>query len=45
MYEGEVDSEGRYDGRGIILYPNETLYEGFFAKGKRNGKGLLIKPD
>ena len=45
MYEGEIDSEGRWDGRGIILYPNGSLYEGYFARGKRNGKGLLIKSD
>ena len=45
MYEGEIDSQGKFDGRGIILYPNGTLYEGYFARGKRNGKGLLIKSD
>ena len=45
MYEGEVDSKGRRDGRGIILYPNGTLYAGYFARGRRNGKGLLIKAD
>ena len=29
----------------MILYPNGTLYEGYFARGKRSGKGLLIDSD
>ena len=45
MYEGEVDSKGRPDGRGIALYPNGSLYVGYFARGRRSGKGLLIKAD
>ena len=38
-YEGEVDNQGRRDGRGIALYPNGTLYEGYFVKGMRQGRG------
>ena len=40
IYEGEIDEDGRRDGRGIILYPEGILYEGYFARGKRNGRGL-----
>ena len=42
-YEGEVDNEGRRDGRGIGLYPDGTLYEGYFVEGKRQGKGRSTK--
>ena len=38
-YEGEVDDQGRRDGRGIALYPDGTLFEGYFVKGKRQGTG------
>ena len=38
-YEGEVDNQDRRDGRGIALYPDGTLYEGYFVEGKRQGRG------
>ena len=41
-YEGEVDNQGRRDGRGIALYPNGTLHEGYFVEGKRQGRGQSI---
>ena len=44
-YEGEVDNQGRRDGRGIALYLDETLYEGYFVEGKRQGRGRSIKVD
>ena len=44
-YEGEVDEEGRPDGRGVELVPSEHFYEGYFMEGKFNGRGRVIKTD
>ena len=42
QYEGEVDNQGRRDGRGIALYPDGTLHEGYFVEGKCQGRGRSI---
>ena len=41
-YEGEVDNQGRRDGRGVAFYPDGTLFEGYFVEGKRQGRGQSI---
>ena len=44
-YQGEVDDDGRPDGRGILLLPSRYFYEGYFKAGKLNGLGRRIKVD
>ena len=41
-YYGEWDELGRKDGKGIQLYTNDSLYEGYWKEDKRNGRGRLI---
>ena len=45
QYEGEWDELGRLDGKGILLWPDGSLYEGYFKAGKLNGRGRLIHAD
>lgn len=42
-YEGEINSNtGEKDGKGYFIYANGDLYEGYWCKNKRNGKGRMI---
>ena len=33
---------GEKDGKGYFIYANGDLYEGYWSKNKRNGKGRMI---
>ena len=40
MYRGEFNSiTGKPDGRGFKIFPNGSVYEGFFAEGHTEGQG------
>lgn len=41
VYYGEFKN-GMQDGKGICLYCNSCLYEGYFTKGLKNGYGTII---
>lgn len=42
-YRGEFGAEtGKPDGVGLKIYPNGSIYEGFFSDGHTNGKGRGI---
>ena len=45
-YQGEwlADSDVR-DGRGFQIWPDGSLYEGYWSENKANGKGRLIHAD
>ena len=36
-YEGEWNDKGEKDGRGIQVWPDGSIYEGHWKKGKANG--------
>lgn len=38
-YQGDVDSEGLPDGKGLAIYENNTYYYGGWAHGLREGNG------
>ena len=42
-YEGEFNNEGKINGKGTKIIPNNVIYKGEFLNEKYNGKGLLIK--
>jgi hypothetical protein len=43
MFRGELGSQsGRPDGKGFKIFPNGSVYEGFFADGHTNGLGRGI---
>ena len=44
-YEGDVNEEGKYHGKGVITYSNGEKYVGEFKDGKRNGQGTYTFPD
>jgi hypothetical protein len=41
-YEGEWDMEGRKDGKGVQIFVDGSLHEGYWKNDKANGKGRLI---
>ena len=41
MYEGEMDAEERFDGKGTLVWKSGWTYEGFFRKDKLQGEGCL----
>lgn len=41
-YYGDVDSEGRPDGKGIAVYSDNRYYYGDFVHGQRSGSGKWI---
>ncbi len=40
-YDGEMH-EGRFHGRGILIFVNGDVYDGDFQEGERNGKGKMV---
>ena len=42
FYQGEVDSKGRYDGRGIYLMPNDCIMFANWKQGKRHGRCIFF---
>jgi len=44
-YKGDVDSEGKYHGKGLLTFIDGTSYEGDFQHGFREGHGILNLPD
>ena len=44
-YEGEWDEVGRKDGRGVQIWVDGSLYEGYWKIDKANGRGRLIHAD
>ena len=43
-YEGELNDDGLYHGKGVITYSNGEKYVGEFKDGKYNGQGTLTYP-
>lgn len=43
IFEGEVDSEGKPNGKGKLTLINGDYYEGEFSKGLFEGSGVLNK--
>jgi hypothetical protein len=40
QFRGEISSiTGKPDGKGIKIFPNGSIYEGYFADGHTNGFG------
>jgi len=39
MFRGQVNAQGRPDGTGFKLFPNGSVYEGFFEDGQCHGEG------
>ena len=44
-YEGEWDDAGKKDGRGVQVWADGSIYEGYWRNGMANGKGRLIHAD
>ena len=45
-YEGELNQEGKYHGKGVITYSNGEKWEGEFKDGEPfNGQGTFTFPD
>src|SRR6056300_1660644 len=44
-YEGEWDLEGRKHGKGVQIWVDGSLYEGYWKNDKANGRGRLIHAD
>lgn len=44
-YFGQLDGEGRKQGRGIIFYFSGKIYEGEVGNDMKNGKGMESYPD
>jgi hypothetical protein len=44
IYTGEM-AEGKREGRGLCLYNNGTLYQGFWKGGKEHGYGTIVTAD
>ena len=40
-YTGETNMEGKRQGRGEYIWPNNDRYMGDFADGVKNGNGIL----
>jgi len=43
-YEGELNDDGLYHGKGVITYPLGGKYVGEFKDGKRDGQGVHTYP-
>ena len=41
-YEGEWDLEGKKDGRGMQIYSDGSIYEGYWTADLPDGRGRLI---
>ncbi len=41
-YEGELNDDGLYHGKGVITYPNGEKYVGEFYDNSYDGKGVLF---
>lgn len=44
-YEGEWDAYGHKDGRGVQIWADCSVYEGYWENDKANGRGRLIHAD
>lgn len=44
-YEGEWDENNHKDGRGVQIWVDGSLYEGYWKNDKANGRGRLIHAD
>ena len=42
-YQGEVDSEGQPNGKGLAIYEQNSYYYGEWSHGVRNGKGTWFR--
>lgn len=41
-YEGEWNSEGEKHGRGVQIWDNGTIYEGYWYHDKPHGRGRIV---
>ena len=44
-YHGEWDELGRKDGKGIRIWPDGSLYEGYWKADLKHGRGRFLWPD
>lgn len=45
-YEGQWnEASGERDGMGMLIWPDGSVYEGYWKRNKANGKGRLIHAD
>ena len=44
-YEGEWDNMDRKDGKGVQIWVDGSIYEGYWCADKANGRGRLIWAD
>ena len=44
-YKGEWNHDGKKDGRGVQVWPDGSIYEGYWKNGMMQGRGRLITPD
>ena len=44
-YTGQWDKAGRKEGRGVQVWVDGSMYEGYWKNDKANGKGRLIHAD
>lgn len=44
-YEGELDEQGNKSGKGTLVWPDGSIYEGYFLDDKASGRGRLIHAD
>ena len=42
QYEGEVDSQNNFNGRGVMVWATGTKYDGDWKDGNMHGQGLLV---
>jgi len=43
VYKGKINKETlKKDGFGMQVFPDGTIFEGFFKNGRKNGKGRLL---
>ncbi|CAI2382491.1 unnamed protein product [Moneuplotes crassus] len=46
LYRGEIDPETQFmHGQGMLIYADDSVYEGKFVMNKREGKGEFIYPN
>jgi len=44
MYVGQY-ANGQKEGKGTLLFPNDSKYVGQFSKGKKHGPGMFFRAD
>ena len=45
FYLGQSNIDGKIHGKGIMIYNDKTIYEGYWYKNTYDGEGFLKRPD